>query len=430
MGGKKMKNITRRNVLTSGAAAGAVFAGPWKYNRVYASATDKPIKIGLTHDGSGLYANIGQAEKRGTIQAIDEVNAKGGLLGRKLEYIWLDAETTPSTASRIAERFISREEVTFLAGSVNSASANAISAVAQRYGTIFHNTNSSSPTEAGKNCHRVKFVWDANATNYANSLVASAAERFGKKWVTITTDYVWGRAATATTKNIGEALGVEFLKDIVVPVGTRDFASILLEIQQLAPDVVSMQVGGEDLKYMRQQVIQMELDKTVKWLGNQLDWADIYGLGQEAAFEVFGTNWYHKLDLPGVADLVQRYQERWPVTRIDVPGNDFYNGYMAMSEMLKVIEETGTTNNIANIKALEGRVMSAASRYQHFDAYIDANTHHVQQTLYVGQRNENPSDETDYFEIIDQREPGTVIDEASTAECSLESYDDTPTYDT
>ncbi len=427
-----MTKITRRKLLKSGAAIGVVGAttfGPWKHNRVYAAATDKPIKIGLTHDGSGLYANIGQAEKRGTIQAIEEANARGGLLGRKLEYVWLDAETNSSTATRIAERFINREEVAFMAGSVSSGSANAISSVAQRYGCIFHNTNSSSPTEAGKNCHRVKFVWDANATNYAHALVGSAAERFGKKWITITTDYVWGRGATATTREIGEAMGVEFLGDIVVPVGMRDFAAVLLEIQQAKPDVVSMQIGGEDLKYMRQQVIQMGLDKQVNWLGNQLDWADIYGLGQDATFEVFGTNWYHLLDLPGVADMVKRYQERWPVTRIEVPGNDFYNGYMAMTEMLKVIEETGTTNNIANIKALEGRKMSAADRLQHFDAHIDANTHHVQQTLYVGQRNANPADETDYFEIVDQRKPDTVIDEGS-AVCSLESYADTPTYET
>jgi branched-chain amino acid transport system substrate-binding protein len=45
--------------------------------------------------------------------------------------------------------------------------ANAISQVAQKYGCIFLNTNSSSPTEAGKDCHRVKFVWDGNGTNFA-----------------------------------------------------------------------------------------------------------------------------------------------------------------------------------------------------------------------------------------------------------------------
>ncbi len=81
------KKITRRRVLQgtalAGVGAGVVFFGPWEHNRVYAAASDKPIKIGLTHDASGQFANSGQAEKRGTILAIQEANAKGGVLGAR-----------------------------------------------------------------------------------------------------------------------------------------------------------------------------------------------------------------------------------------------------------------------------------------------------------------------------------------------------------
>ena len=127
----------------------------------------------------------------------------------------------------------------------------------------------------------------------------------------------------------------------------------------------------------------MKLARQPAWLQNQLDWPDVYGLGVESVFGVFGTTWYHKLDLPGVADLVKRYQARWPETRIDVPGNVFYNGYMAMHELAKAIERAGSTNNIKVIKALEGHKMPARDRMQHFDAYIDPVSHHVQQTIYL-----------------------------------------------
>ena len=100
--------ITRRNLLKNTAmatavtaGAGTAFFGPWKNNRVHAAGT-KPIKIGLTHDASGQFANSGQAEKRGTIMAIAEANAKGGILGRKVEYVWMDTETTPQTGTRVA----------------------------------------------------------------------------------------------------------------------------------------------------------------------------------------------------------------------------------------------------------------------------------------------------------------------------------------
>ena len=70
--------------MRTAAAAGGVaaFAGPWKHNRVYAQSTDKPIKIGITSDASGQYANSGASDRRGMMMAIAEANAAGGVLGR------------------------------------------------------------------------------------------------------------------------------------------------------------------------------------------------------------------------------------------------------------------------------------------------------------------------------------------------------------
>ena len=156
------RKVSRRTLLKTtalaGAAGGAAFMGPWKHTRVYAAASDKPIRIGLTHDASGQFANSGQAEKRGTIMAIEEANAAGGVLGRKIEYVWMDTETNPQTGTRVAERLITRENVHFMVGAIQSGTANAISQVAQKYGCIYFNTNSSSPTESGKNSRRTKCI--------------------------------------------------------------------------------------------------------------------------------------------------------------------------------------------------------------------------------------------------------------------------------
>ena len=77
------------------------------------------------------------------------------------------------------------------------------------------------------------------------------------------------------------------------------------------------------------------------WINNQQDWPDVYGLPLDNLFGVFGTTWYYKLDLPGVDDFVERYQARYPDTRMRVPGNVFYNGYMATRELLRAIERAG-----------------------------------------------------------------------------------------
>ncbi|MBZ0148314.1 MAG: ABC transporter substrate-binding protein, partial [Pseudorhodoplanes sp.] len=111
------KLITRRRFVHGSTAAAALagtatFYGPWKHNRAFAQA--KPIKLGLTCDASGQYGNSGQDDLRGIKMAIAEVNAKGGVMGRKVEWVTADTETTPATGSRVAERFITREGCTVL----------------------------------------------------------------------------------------------------------------------------------------------------------------------------------------------------------------------------------------------------------------------------------------------------------------------------
>jgi len=431
------KKISRRGLLRGAgvataftAGAGGGFFGPWKHNRVYAAATDKPINIGITSDASGQYANSGASDRRGMQMAIAEFNKKGGILGRKIKSVHLDTETTPATGSRVAERLITREEASFLIGAVSSGVANAISQVAQKHGTIYLNTNSSSPTEASKNVHRVKFVWDGNGNNFAQAAVANSMKSYGKKWLLLTNDYVWGHNTSKATKSLMKQYGVEAIDEILVPQGTRDFSSILLKVQQAKPEVVAAAVGGDDQKAMRQQVAQLGLSNKMAWINNQQDWPDVYGLPIKNLFGVFGTTWYYNFDLPGVKEFVQRYQAMYPDTKMKVPGNVFYNGYMATRELLKAVERAGTTNNIKVIKELESLKMSARDRMQHHDAWINPNTHQVQQTIYLATANVDTKDKNDMFKILSNTAPKDVINSKADASAKLESYADTPTYET
>ena len=103
--------------------------------------------------------------------------------------------------------------------------------------------------------------------------------------------------------------------------------------------MVAAAVGGDDIKALRQQVVQLGMGKKPAWINNQQDWPDVYGLAPEEIFGVFGTTWYYRLDLPGVKEFVAAYQKHFPGMAIAVPGNVFYNGYMATRELLRAIEE-------------------------------------------------------------------------------------------
>src|ERR671916_604782 len=159
-------DLTKRGFLQGSAMAAALagtgsFFGPWSHNRAFAQS--KPLKLGLTCDASGQYGNSGQDDLRGIRIAIDEFNAKGGVLGRKIEWITADTETTPATGTRIAERFI-REECSFLSASVRNA-----------------------------------------------------VESIGKSWLLLTNDYVWGHTTSNATKALVEASGGRIMDNLLVP---------------------------------------------------------------------------------------------------------------------------------------------------------------------------------------------------------------------
>jgi branched-chain amino acid transport system substrate-binding protein len=435
---KQQVNDKRRRILkasaltaaTAGAWGVAPFFGPWKHNRVWSQAAQKkPLVIGLTMDASGQYGASGGMERLGAMMAIREFNAKGGVLGRPIEAVHIDTETTPATGSRVAERLITRNEAAFLIGGVHSGVANAISQVAQKYGCVYFNTNSSSPTESGKDCHRVKFVWDGNGSNFAHAIVKNAMKVNGNRWVLLTNDYVWGHNTSKAMRGLVEGNGGKIVDELLVPQNTRDFSSYLLKVQQIKPDVVGTAVGGDDIKALRQQVVSLKMNQKPAWINNQQDWPDVYGLGPDAVFGVFGTTWYYRLDLPGVSDFVAAYQKVYPGMAIRVPGNVYYNGYVATRELLRCVEEAGSTNNIAVIKKLEGRKMSARDRMQQYDAWINPATHQCQQTIYMASYNDKPAERDDIFRILSAVPPQEVEDQDAPKACKLESYESTPTYE-
>ena len=73
--------------------------------------------------------------------------------------------------------------------------------------------------------------------------------------------------------------------------------------------------------------------------------------------------------------------------------------------------------------------MSAQDRMQHFDAYIDPNTHQVQQTIYLARRNAKPSDNTDLFDIVSWTKPELALDDAAPGKCKLKAYNEVPSFE-
>jgi len=188
---KKQLSTQRRRLLKAGAlvAGSAALGYP-----ALVGAQAGTIKIGHLTPMTGFLGALGEYAVQGIKMAAEEINASGGLLGRKLDLITEDS-VNPQTASSKAQRMIEGDKVQVLMGEINSASALTISQVAARNKTLFMSIGARSDALRGKNCNRYTFHVDIPVTvmvNAAGEALLREGYVKGKKIFALTSDYLFG----------------------------------------------------------------------------------------------------------------------------------------------------------------------------------------------------------------------------------------------
>ena len=202
-------NLSRRTLLTG--AAGSVLVTGVAMPAVIRAQADA-IRIGHLTPLTGFLGPLGEYAVMGVRLAAEEINAGGGVLGRRIELVMEDS-VNPQTASAKAERLIERDKVAMIIGEISSASGLAIGQVANRLKTVLINTGCNSDAMRGASCNQYMFHIEA-----ANSMYVQAAGRYllrenlvkGKKWYSLTADYAFGHDLLRVAKRFMEANGGQF----------------------------------------------------------------------------------------------------------------------------------------------------------------------------------------------------------------------------
>lgn len=366
------------------------------------SAEEGPIKLGVISPASGTYADLGTMERLGMTMAVEEMNKRGGVLGREVVIIAEDSEVDPNVAARKAKKLIEKDKVDFLCGGISSAVANSISEVAQRSWKIYFNTNTNSDTCTGpERNHRVNFRCGPSGHQLTYASGPYMVKNFGQKWYFLTQDGSWGRTATANFKAQLTAAGGKALGDDLIPLGTRDFSSHLIKIRNAKPTAVIITVAGMDLAHLLEQIHDFGMIETYHYGFTLRDYPDVWAVGPEKNFGVFACEWYHTLDVPGVPEFVAWYKRRFPDAPIPVPENDVYYGYIGARAILRAAQRAGTTDGPAMIKQLEGHYIH--DNMKHNPTWIRPWDHQFIQDVYVARAKtvqEMAGDRTDFTKIL------------------------------
>ena len=387
-------------------------------------SADDVVRMGVISPASGNYADMGAAERRGMTMIVEDFNARGGVLGKKIEMIVEDTETDPSAAARKAKKLMERNKVHFMLGAVSSSCAVAISEVAQRGNTVYFNTNTNSSTCTGKHCHRCNFRVGPNNHMLVNGVAPWIARNVGKNWYFITHDYTWGRSGTKEFRSILKKEGGKELGESLIPMGTRDFSSYLIKIRNLKPkpDIIMCTIGGVDNTAMMEQIFEFGMDKDFLFGFSLRDYLDAWTVGLGKNIGTFAIEWYHFLDTPGTKEFVAKYKKRWPNAKIPIPENNTYQGYIGTRAMLRAVERAKSLKTNDIIRALEGHTIY--DNMKTYPTYIRPWDHQFVQEVYIAKAKtaKEAVDSTDFYKVIGSMKGPDIVRSRAENPCKLEPY--------
>lgn len=389
------------------------------------AADDKPpLVIAHVAPTTGRFALHAEADRRGAEMAIEEFNAQGGLLGREIVLVSRNPTLDPQRAAQVAEELITRTRIGFMVGAISSGVAASMSAVCQKYGVLYINTNSSAPSESIENAHRSKFAFDAHGANINRALVKYALERRpGKRVLLLSEDNEFGRSNAAALRPYIAQYGGSVVGEVVVPDSLPDPAGVLKRVAATPADVVALSISGDNQIKLFAQIDPQVLERQ-SWIVGEVDWEELYP-APGTPRPLFGTTWAWNLETPGTAEFVARYRKRYGKTRLDYPGDVTHAAYLATRALLNAIRHAGTTDNHAVIAQLEAYRETARERMQHAPAFMDPVSHHVQQSIYIARWNPRAGRPELGLEILGHIPPEQVRHEPERG-ARLEALADTP----
>ena len=366
--------MTRRGLL-KGAAGVALLAGIGAPAIVRAQ-TDA-IRIGHLTPRTGFLGPLGEYGVMAIDLAVEEVNAAGGVMGRKIELIKEDS-VNPQTASTKAERMFERDNVACILGEISSASCLTIAQVAQRNKKIFINTGGNSDALRGGDCKKYMFHVEAQNSMYVKSVGRSFLRDGlvqGKSWYSLTADYAFGHDLLKVAKRFMEGNGGKFAGDDLVPTDATDFSSYLLKIRNAKPDLVVLNLAGNQITNFLKQYAEFGLKFPVGGFG--FDTALAWAAGKGNFVGTWPVVWHHLIDTPSSKAFVAAFTKKYGKP----PENQAWGDYMALKIMAQSMNELKTTDQTKIVEHLEKGAKFDVLKTR--EGYFRAQDHQLMQEMYA-----------------------------------------------
>jgi branched-chain amino acid transport system substrate-binding protein len=311
------------------------------------------IKLGELNSYK-VFAAFLEPYKKGWELAVEEVNAAGGVLGKKIEIVSRDDNGNPADAVRAAEELLSREKVAFLIGTFPSNVGLAVADFAKQRKTLFI---AAEPLTD-------KIVWDAGnaytfrlrTSTYMQTamLIPDAAKLKKKRWAIVYPNYEYGQSATAAFKKLLKAQqpDVEFVAEQAPPLGKIDAGAVAQALADAKPEAIFSSLFGPDLAKFVREGSQRGLFKGVEvfnLLAGEPEYLDPLKEETPDGWYVTGYPW-SEIKTPVHQKFLDAYQAKFK----DYPRLGSIVGYSVVMSAVAAIKKAGSLDQDKLIAAMAG----------------------------------------------------------------------------
>lgn len=361
------------------------------------------VKIGLSYPETGPYAKQGLDQRRAADMAAEEINAAGGILGKKVQLVYRDTKSNPKVAKGNAVELFDREGVPMIFGGSSSAVAIETGEVALQKNRLFFGTLTYSTETTGEygNRHNFRECYDAY---FAGKVLSDYLQKnfSGKRYFYITADYTWGWTTESVIRTFTATRDTETHPEVLTQLGTRDFSSALAKARDSNAQVLVLSLFGRDMEIAVRQAYEMGLKKRMQIIVPSLNDDMAQGAGPDAMEGVIGTlPWMWSIpftyNYPKGIAFVKRFEARYQ----RYPTTSGASAYVILHQYKEAVERAGTFETKAVIRALEGHTYVGLKDSQYWRAW----DHQSVQTVYAVRC--KPAAEVkrsrymqDFFEII------------------------------
>lgn len=275
-----------------------------------AAQPQEPIRIGATMSETGAYSTQGIPARNGYLLCQRDINEQGGLLGRQVEFLIHDDESSSETAIALYERLITEDSVDAVMGPYGSTLTEAVAPVTERHGQVLISPLAAT-TSIWEQGRRYLFMVLPPAELFLAGLIELASERGLERVAILQEDALFPRAAGAGAVELARARGMQVVLHETYPSGTQDFSSLLARVEAGGADVLGMAAStlGDFITVVRQM---HEHGIDVGMFGTSGAVAEFQeALGEQAELTYGLSAWEPGLPNPGIEEFVARYEREF-----------------------------------------------------------------------------------------------------------------------